>query len=109
MFRDREKALEELQRQLLEEEDEELPAEDEEDELTEEDEDDDLPQEVHSQYTENVHAYNSDTTDTDLEEYSDTVYDPPRRRTGCVLWFVLLTAAVLLILSWFLAKEGGLL
>lgn len=104
MFRDREDALQELQQQLLEEE--EIP---EEEALTEEEETDDLPQEVYARFTENVRAYNSDTTDTDLEEYSDTVYDPPRRRSGCVLWFILLTAAILLALSWLLAKQGGLI
>lgn len=102
MFRDREKALQELQKQLLEVDEEELSEE-------ETDTDDDLPQEVYDDYAANVHAYNTDTTDTDLDSYSDEVYDGPRRRTGFVLWFILLTAAVLLVLAYFLAKQGGLL
>lgn len=101
MFRDREKALQELQRQLLQEE--------EEDRSEETQQENDLPQEVYDDYAADVHAYNSDTTDTDLDSYSDAVYEQPRRRTGCVLWFILLTAAVLLVLSYFLARQGGLL
>lgn len=102
MFRDREKALQELQKQLLEDEEEEEIEETEE-------ETDDLPREVYDEYTPDLRAYNSDKADTDLEDYSDAVYDPPRRKTGCLLWFVLLTAAVLLAISWYLAKQGGLL
>lgn len=107
MFRDREKALQELQKQLLEEE--QLP--EEEEELLEEDmqDDDDLPQEVYDVYTEDVRAYNSDITDTDLDEYSDDIYDATARKNGGALWFVLLTAAVLLLLSYILAKHGGFL
>ena len=100
MFRDREKALQVLQEQLLEEE-EELPEEVQQE--------DDLPPEVYDDYASDVRAYNSDTTDTDLEDYSDDVYDAPRRKTGCALWFILLTAAVLLALSYLLAKQGGFL
>ncbi len=100
MFRDREKALQVLQEQLLEEE-EALPEDVQQE--------DDLPQEVYDDHAANVHAYNSDTTDTDLDDYSSNVYDAPRRRTGCALWFILLTAAVLLALSYLLAKQGGLL
>lgn len=98
MFRDREKALEKLQEQLLEEEND-LP----EEEFTKDDETvyDDAPQDVH--------AYNTDTADADLDDYSEAVYEASRRRSGCVLWFVLVTAAVLLAISWFLAKQGGLL
>lgn len=98
MFRDREKALEKLQAQLLEEESD-LP----EEEVTEEDET------VYDDDAQDVRAYNTDTTDADLDDYSDAVYDAPRGRGGCILWFALLTAGVLLAISWFLAKQGGLL
>lgn len=91
MFRDREKALEDLQKKLLEDDNE---AETEE-----------LSEEIY----EDLDAYNSDKADTDLEEYSDEVYDPPKSKAGCFLWFSLLTAAVLLAISWYLAKQGGLL
>ena len=119
MFRDREKALQELQKQLLEDESEDLPEEewDEEDpekgwdeEDPEEEWDDaELPQEVYDDYARNVHVYNTDTTDTDLDEYSEEIYAEPRKRTGCALWLALATAALLLALSYFLAKQGGLL
>lgn len=103
MFRDREKALEQLQKQLLEEDEEETaPAK-------ESPEKDDLPQQVYADYTADVRVYNSDITDTDLDDYSREIYDEPQRKTGCVLWFILLTAGVLLALSYFLAKQGGLL
>jgi len=102
MFRDREKALQALQKQLLEE--------DEEEESKEEfDEDDDLPSEVYDDYTTDLRAYNSDKSDTELDEYSDTVYDQPQRKTGCLLWLSLLITATLLAISWYLAKQGGLL
>ena len=105
MFRDQEKVLEQLQRQLLEEDDvdESISAE-----ITQ-DEQDDLPQEVYADYTADVRVYNSDTTDTDLDNYSQKIYNEPKRKLDCALWFILLTAAVLLALSYFLAKQGGLL
>lgn len=105
MFRDREKALEHLQKQLLEEEDEEESISAEETQ----DEEDDLPQEVYADHTADLNMYNSDTTDTDLDDYSQKIYDEPQRKLGCALWFILLTAAVLLALSYFLAKQGGLI
>lgn len=102
MFRDREEALDALQKQLLEEEDDDIP----EEELPE---DDDLPQAVYDDYLEDLQAYNADTTDTDLDSYCQEVFQEPRRRSGCGLWFVLLTAAALLALAYYLAKRGGLL
>ena len=95
MFRDRDKALDALQKQLLQEDDELQPEDNEE-------------YEDASQEAPDVDAYNTDTTDTDLEEYSAAVYTP-RRSGGCVLWFVLLTAAVLLILALLLAIKEGLI
>ena len=95
MFRDRDKALEDLQAQLLQEDDG-VSAEE--------------PQECDdpSQDIPDVDAYNTDTADTDLEAYSEAVYTP-RRSGGCVLWFVLLTAAVVLVLALLLAIKGGLI
>ena len=106
MFRDREEALQKLQKQLLEDE-EDLPREEWDEE--EADDEDDLPQEVYDDYAEDVHIYNSDSIDADLDEYSQEVYAEPRRRSGCALWFILATAGILLALSYFLAKQGGLL
>lgn len=99
MFRDREKELERLSRQLLEEETEEYEEEeDEADEYEEDDYDEDEPV-----------IYNTDTTDVDLEEYSEAVYEEPRRSWGLVAAVLLLTAAALLFLAYLLAKRGGLL
>ena len=101
MFRDREKALQELQKQLLEREEEALPDEESQEERL---------GEVYDEYAQNVRAYNSDTADTELDSYSDEIYEDPRHnKTGCILWLVLLLAGVLLALSYFLAKQGGLL
>ena len=113
MFKDREKALEELQRLLEDEEEEAQYEEDSQEEQYDEDSDDDSQEDeetVDLAATRRVQVYNADTTDTDLEDYSRDVYETPQnRRGGCALWFVLLTAAVLLAISWFLAKERGLL
>lgn len=99
MFRDREKALEELEKQLLEEEDEE---EEYEDEYEEEEEQIPSPRKPFD-----FDAYNTDISDTDLEEYSEEVY-APRRKTGCAFW-LLFFAAALLAVAYFLAKKEGLL
>ena len=104
MFRDRERALQELQEQLLEDE-EALP---EEEELQEDFQETDFPEEMEEELPE-VRAYNSDKADTDLDAFSDDVYATPRSRSGCALWVILLTATVLLVLAYFLAKQGGLL
>ena len=95
MFRDRDKALDALQKQLLQEEDDRQSEENAE-------------YEEDSQEAPDVDAYNTDTADTDLEEYSEAVYTP-RRSGGGALWFVLLTAAVLLTLALLLAIKEGLI
>ena len=101
MFRDREQELERLKRQLLEEDEYEEDEEDEEEYEEEEDEEEeafpDCP------------VYNTDAADVDLEEYSDAVYEEPRRSWGLVAAVLLLTAAVLLLLAYLLANRGGLL
>lgn len=93
MFRDREKALEELERQLLEDEEEE----------TEEEVEEELPPRKPFDFD----AYNTDDTDTDLEDYSEAVYNP-RRKTGCGFWLLLL-AALVLFFAYYIAKKEGLL
>lgn len=103
MFRDKEEALEELNSQLLEDEGTET-----EDLAKETESDEDLPQEIYRTYTGDVRVYNSDTADTDLEKYSDDVYREQKNRLGCALWFVLLTAAVLLVIAYWIARQEGL-
>lgn len=98
MFRDREKALEELEKQLLEGEEETA-----QEECAQDEEEEELPLRRPFDFD----AYNTDDTDTDLEDYSQEVYNP-RRKTGCAFWLLLLAAAVLAV-AWFLAKREGLL
>ena len=100
MFEDREQELDRLNRQLLEEAEEEEECEEEE---YEEEYDEDA--EAVSDYE----AFNSDTTDVDLEEYSDRVYREPPSRKGILAAVLLATAVVLLFLAYLLAKKGGLL
>ena len=98
VFRDREKELDRLNRQLLEEEETEAEYEEEEDgEETEETEQPDYD------------AYNGDAADVDLEEYSHRVYEEPKRGRGLLAVIFLLTAAVLVFLAYLLAKKEGLL
>jgi len=97
MFRDREKELERLNRQLLE--DEEPEDGEPEDEEPEED----------GEEQPDYDAYNGDTADVELEEYSNRVYEEPPTRKGILAAVLLATAAVLLLLAYLLAKREGLL
>lgn len=92
MFRDRDAALEKLQKQLMEEDAAQ---------------DDFSPEESFDEQPD-VNAYNTDAADTDLDAYSQDVYHAPQRRQRLILWLLLLTAGVLLLLAWLMAKAGGL-
>ena len=92
MFKDAKEELERLNRQLLEEDEEEYDEEEYDDEDEEE-----------------YDAYNGDTSDVDLEEYSQQVYEDPPSRKGIVAAVLLATAIVLLFLAYLLAKRGGLI
>ena len=102
MFNDREKALQELEQQLLEEEEECEEAQDEEWDEEEEEESVRTPRVPFD-----FDAYNTDVSDTDLEDYSEEVYSC-KRKTGCSVWLLLL-AALILAIAYFLAKREGLL
>ena len=95
MFKDAKEELERLNRELLEEDEEEEEEYDEESFEEEEEEEYD--------------AYNGDTSDVDLEEYSAEIYEDPPSRKGIVAAVLLATAIVLLFLAYLLAKRGGLL
>lgn len=86
MFRDREKALKELNQQLLEEDDD-----------TEETQCDEEDVDYEADY---------ETEEDELEEIEE--FYASRRKNGCSFWLLLL-AAFILIVAYFLAKEGGLL
>ena len=92
MFQDREKELQRLNQQLLEDEEEEYS-----EEICEQEEQPDYD------------AYNADTCDVDLEEYSQAVYEEPNRGRRLVAAILLATAAALLLLAYLLAKKEGLL
>ena len=95
MFKDAEEELARLNRQLLEEDEEELNEEEYEEEESDEE----------TEYD----TYNTDNTDVDLEEYSQQVYEQPPSRKGIVAAILFATAVVLLFLAYLLAKRGGLL
>ena len=107
MFRDREQELERLKRQLLEEDEDEY--EEDEDEYEEDEEEDEEEEDEEEEAFPDCPVYNTDAADVDLEEYSDAVYEEPRRSWGLVAAVLLLTAAVLLLLAYLLANRGGLL
>ena len=113
MFRDREEALEQLEQQLLEEDEEyeeEEECEEEEEFEEEYQEEDDLPPEIYESYAANCRAYNSDTTDTDLDRYSEEVQQGADRKTGWLaVGMLILTVLILAIAAYFVAKQGGYL
>ena len=91
MFRDTEKELARLEAELLAEEPE----------LTEED----LDKEPEAP---NYHAYNTDITDEDLDEYCEAVQAPGKGRISLVLAFLLclLTTGLVALVFLFLRQEG---
>lgn len=112
MFRDREKALQQLEDQLLEEEDEEIDEEEyeEDEEAYEEEQEEDLPPEIYESYAADCRAYNSDTTDTDLDSYSEAVQEGADRKINYLaVGMVILTVLVLAIAAYCVLKQGGYL
>ena len=116
LFKDKKEALDRLD-QLLQaeepEETEEEPCEEdfEEEDLDEEDFEDDEPEEapiIYHNYSNDYgrRIYNSDVTDGDLEEFSEEVYEPKKRRDILVLSAVAfaLAAAIMGVLAWWIAR-----
>jgi len=105
MFKDTQKELQRLQEQLLQEEAQEqgnAP-------LSEdfEDFDEEIP-DVYRNYANNYRAYNSDTSDNDLEAVSEEVRNPSRRQNFRSLCLMALLAGILAILiGWALHILGG--
>lgn len=104
MFRDTAEELARLQAELLAEEE---PAADPTDE--EEPYEEDLYQEDYPTYTEGYRVYNTDTTDEDLEEYSETVRQGKSSRGLLVVALILclLTLGAICLLAY--AYDRGLL
>lgn len=116
MFRDTQKELKRLEAQLLAEEaEEETEDTSPEEELTDEDMEElrrllKEPQAEYRNYANNYRAYNTDSTDTDPEEYSRALQaERPRGRGALVVLSVLCLAGVIVLVAWWLAKWGGLL
>lgn len=93
MFKDKDEELKRLSRLLQEEEPDEAPEEDEEE--FEEEVPEEAPVIYHNfanQYG-RARIYNTDTSDTDLDEYSDQVYEPKKKTSMLVLIAIALALA----------------
>lgn len=123
LFRDTKEELKRLQQELLEEETEEEQEEEEfPDEASVEQmlgESDPIPDtQVYRNFSNDYgrglrnfasgyRAYNGDRTDTDLEEYSETVYRAKKKPRGCCGVLVLLAlAAGAAVLLWYFYGGG---
>lgn len=122
MFRDRDEELKRLQEQLLDEEaaEEIFLDEDMLDALLEEDRQGQKPgvyQNFSNRYGRELRnfasgykAYNSDTTDTELESFSEMVREP--KKTIGLAWIpallILLLAAVVVAVVWRYVRQGGI-
>ena len=114
MFRDKEEELARLE-ELLEEveelldETEELPQE-EEPEFLEEPSGDTKEYKNFANDYGKVNIYNTDTTDLDLEEYAEEVYDPTEpKNTGLLVTAALLLVGIFLVLGWWAIRFLGVL
>ena len=101
MFRDREEALRKLEEALLEEELLEESLSEQEQELPRADS-------GYANFANGYRVYNTDRIDTDLEEYSQQVYEgAPKGHSG--LWITLLLLFLLglgLLGGWLLRQSG---
>lgn len=127
MFRDASEELERLQAELLAEEEPEeaLPEQPPEEEYLCDEYEDTRPaqgpavyQNYSNDYGKNLRnyasgyrAYNSDTSDEDLEEYSEEVRSGGKRRGGCCLAVIALFLAVVIaavVVLWFAYTRGDI-
>lgn len=110
MFRDRKEELARLEEELLEEEIPEIEEEEEEEEFFEEPSGDTSAYHNFANNYGNVHAYNSDTTDVDLEEFSQEVQEPAQpRQTGLLLVAMLLLFGIFCVLGWWFLRYRGII
>ena len=121
MFRDKDEELQRLQEQLLEEEEvsEEVP--EEEDDLFdgfEEEEDPGEDPQVYRNFSNDYgkglrnfasgyKAYNGDTTDVDLEQFSEDVQRGPAAVPWLLIVILVLMAVVVGAIAWFCIRTGG--
>ena len=123
-FKDKEEALRRLEAELLQEEetpeeeyDEEVYDEeydedeayeeeyDEED--SEEDWEEESPRQLPGWMAGRVKVYNTDALEADLDEYSQKVYRSRSRGRWVAAVALILLAALLLVLAFFVARNGG--
>ena len=128
-FKDKEEALRRLEAELLQEEetpeeeydeeayDEEYDEEYDEDEAyeeeydeedSEEDWEEESPRQLPGWMAGRVKAYNTDALEADLDEYSQKVYRSRSRGRWVAAIALILLAALLLVLAFFVARNGGL-
>ena len=111
MFKDTERELKRLEEELLAEEEEtkQQPEEDEDD-LDFFLENFDFGEEEPETPQVPVHAYNTDTTDTDLEEYSEETWEATPKKDRMILSLtvlaVLLTVCIVAVLIWAVGRYG---
>lgn len=109
LFKDKKQALEELD-QLLQEEIEEPDKDLEDEEFDEEfdDEEPEAPAVIYHNYANDYgrRIYNADRADTDIDDYSDQVYEPQSNSDIKALTAVAiaLTAAILGVVIWWLIR-----
>lgn len=108
LFKDKKEALARLDQLLQEEED--LDGEEAEDTDCEEDSAEEEPDEepiIYANYSNDYgRIYNSDVTDSDLEEFSEEVYRPKKRSDTLVLTAIALAlaAAIMGVLAWWVVR-----
>lgn len=124
-FKDKEEALRRLEAELLQEEetpeeeydeevydeeyDEDEAYEEEYDEADgEEDWEEEAPRQLPGWMASRVKVYNTDALEADLDEYSQKVYRSRSRGRWVAAVALILLAALLLVLAFFVARNGGL-
>ena len=114
-FKDKEEALRRLEAELLQEEetpeeeyDEEAYDEEYDEEDSEEDWEEESPRQLPGWMAGRVKVYNTDALEADLDEYSQKVYRSRSRGRWVAAVALILLAALLLVLAFFVARNGRL-
>lgn len=109
MFRDKDEALARLEEELLEDEPAQETAGEEPEFLEEPDGDTDEYKNFANDYG-NVKIYNADTSDLDLTEFSEEVYEPTaKKQPNLLLVAFLLLVGIFLVLAWWAIRYMGVL
>lgn len=96
MFRDKDEELARLEELLTQDNDGNAPVDEEEEE--------------YEPPVQNLRAYNGDTADVDLEEFSDAVYTPTHNKhTGLFALLFLLLCGIFCVLAWWILRYKGVI